>query len=545
MKTTIFRISGNIIDVVSRRIFPGTIVVKDGKIQQVIPGTERYSTFLIPGLVDAHVHIESSMLVPSEFARIAVVHGTVGVVSDPHEIANVMGLPGVKFMIDNGKKVPFRFFFGAPSCVPATSFETSGTVLGINEVEEMLDWKEVFYLSEMMNFPGVLFDDTLVKAKLQAALNRHMVIDGHAPGLRGKDAEKYVGAGITTDHECYTLEEAREKASYGMKILIREGSAARNFDELLPILAEQPHMVMFCSDDKHPDELIEGHINKLVARAIQQGHDIIDVISACTLNPATHYGLDNGLLQPGDNADFIVVDSPDTMNVLETYIGGMKVAANGKTLIDPTDIIPINCFNASNVSPEDFEIEATGTKVNVIEIVDGQLVTKNSIEEATLAQGKAVSDITKDVLKMVVLNRYRPSKPAIGFVKNIGLKKGALASTVAHDSHNIIAVGSDDLSLARAIHLLIATKGGIALTDGCNDMILPLPVAGLMAIDDVHVVAEKYRKMTKEAKLLGCTLSAPYMTLSFLALLVIPELKMSDLGLFDSNKFEFIPVFTN
>ena len=538
-----FSISGNIVDVANRRIFPGTITVTGGKISEIEENANTYDRYILPGLVDAHVHVESSMLIPSEFARMAVVHGTVACVSDPHEIANVLGPEGVRFMIENGKKVNFRFFFGAPSCVPATGFETSGTVIGPEAVEEMLDWKDIYYLSEMMNFPGVLFDDPDVTAKLEAAKKRNKVIDGHAPGLSGDSARKYVRAGISTDHECFTLEEGREKAELGMKILIREGSAARNFDTLIPLLKEFPGQVMFCSDDKHPDELVESHINSLLARAISNGYDPIDVIRASSLNPARHYGLSTGLLQPGDNADMVVVDALNSMKVLETYINGMKVAENGKTLIEPVAEIPVNRFHATKLNKAEIEIKAGGKLMNVIGAINGQIVTKRIVAEARIVNGNAVSDTQSDILKMVVLNRYNAAPPAIGFVNGFGLKKGAIASTVAHDSHNIIALGTSDEEICDAINHLIDSKGGIAVVNNPDRLVLPLPVAGLMALENAYEVASLYKKLDARVKELGSELSAPFMTLSFLALLVIPELKLSDKGLFDGNAFKFIPLF--
>lgn len=538
-----FRVSGKIVDVVNRKIFPGHIDIKNGKIDLITEDKQVTDQFILPGLIDAHIHIESSMLIPSEFARMAVVHGTTAAVSDPHEIANVMGMEGVRYMIDNGKKVPFKFFFGAPSCVPATDFETSGTHLGPEAVAEMLDWKEVLYLSEMMNFPGVLFGDPDVKAKLKAAHVRNKPVDGHAPGLIGKDAQKYAAAGISTDHECFTLEEGREKAALGMKILIREGSAAKNFDTLIPLLNEFPELVMFCSDDKHPDELIQGHINKLVAKAVTNGYDVMDTISACTLNPAKHYSLPIGLLQPGDDADIVIVDSPQQMNVLETYVQGQKVAEKGSSVIQAVAEKPVNRFQAQRISPFDIIVSARGSLINVIEVIDGQIVTKRKSFPAKIHDGIAISNLEEDVLKIVVLNRYNPAPPAVGFVKGFGLKSGAIASTVAHDSHNIIAVGVDDAAISAAINQLIEEKGGITVMDENNRMILPLPVAGLMSLENGYEVARKYKLLDTAIKKLGCNLSAPFMTLSFLALLVIPELKLSDKGLFDGNTFKFVPLF--
>lgn len=536
-------ISGKIIDPVTRRIFEGTIDIHQGKITHVTESTNVSNQIILPGLIDAHVHIESSMLIPSEFARIAVIHGTVASVSDPHEIANVMGMPGVRFMIDNGNKVPFKFYFGAPSCVPATGFETSGTVIGPADVEKMLDWKEVFYLSEMMNFPGVLFGDQDVNQKLKAARDRNKVIDGHAPGLRGEDARKYAAAGISTDHECFTLEEGREKASYGMKILIREGSAARNFDALIQLINEYPDQIMFCSDDKHPDELIQNHINCLISRAVKSGYDPIDVVRACTLNPARHYGLPVGMLQPGDDADLIVADSLENMKIHQTYIKGIKVAENGKTLIEAVKETPINRFEAKSISPADISVPANGSTMNVIGAMDGQIVTKHLFMEANIIEGKVESDPEHDVLKMVVHNRYSPAKPAVGFVHGFGLKHGAIASTVAHDSHNIIALGTNDEAICNAVQQLIDNRGGITSVNSDKILTLPLPVAGLMSVENAYEVAAKYKQLDGMAKQMGSKLSAPFMTLSFLALLVIPELKLSDKGLFNGNKFQFIPLF--
>lgn len=537
------KVSGRIVDVVNRKIFPGHIKIRNGKVESVVEDDNVPEQYILPGLIDAHIHIESSMLIPSEFASMAVVHGTVATVSDPHEIVNVMGVDGLWFMIENGKKVPFKFFFGAPSCVPATGFETSGACLGPEAVDEMLDRKDILYLSEMMNFPGVLFDDPDVKAKLDAAHKRNKVVDGHAPGLRGNDARKYAAAGITTDHECFTLEEGREKAALGMKILIREGSAAHNFNTLIPLLKEYPTLVMFCSDDKHPDELIQNHINYLVAKAVKSGYDMLDVVAACTINPARHYGLPVGLLQPGDDADMIIVDSLASMKVIETYIQGVQVAKNGKSLISGIPEKAINRFEAEKVSPADIGVSAEGSHINVIEALNGQLVTKRLVLEAKGRNGKVESDPDNDVLKIVVHNRYNPAPPAIGFVKGFGLKRGAIASTVAHDSHNIISIGTSDKAICAAINTLIDVKGGITSIDENKILVLPLPVAGLMSLENGHEVARKYKLLDAMAKEMGSSLDAPFMTLSFLALLVIPELKLSDKGLFDGKKFEFISLF--
>ncbi|KAF5074160.1 Adenine deaminase [anaerobic digester metagenome] len=543
-----FRISGQVADVVSGTIFPGEVIVENGRIAAIERVSVAEDRYILPGLIDAHVHIESSMLLPSEFARLAVVHGTTATVSDPHEIANVLGMDGVKFMIRNGRKVPFRFFFGAPSCVPATGFETSGARLGPAEVEEMLSWPEIRYLAEMMNFPGVLHQDGEVMAKLAAAAKYEKPVDGHAPGVLGEDARRYAAAGISTDHECFTREEALDKIRAGMKVLIREGSAARNFDELIGLIGDYPEMIMFCSDDKHPDDLINGHINLLIKRALKSGYGLMDVLRACTLNPVRHYGLDAGLLQPGDRADFIIIDHPGYFNVQAAYVDGIKVAENGKSLIDRVKEESPNAFNAMKLSPGMLAIEAVSGRIKVQQALAGQLITEKKVVAASIADGMVVSDPERDILKMIVMNRYSPSLPAMDFVSGFGLKKGAIASTVAHDSHNIIAVGADDASIARAVNMLVEARGGIACVNGPDILadegaILPLPVAGIMSADDGYTVAENYKLINRKVRGLGSSLEAPFMTLSFMALLVIPALKLSDKGLFDGNTFSITSLF--
>lgn len=545
-----FSTEGNIVDIFNEKIFPGRVTVENGKIvsvEELSAATTVPARFILPGFIDAHVHIESSMLVPSEFARLAVVHGTVATISDPHEIANVCGMEGVDFMINNGKQVPFHFYFGAPSCVPATVFETAGATLDADQVEALLAKPEVKYLSEMMNFPGVLNQEEEVVRKLEAARRFDKPVDGHAPGLRGEAARKYIESGISTDHECYTLEEAQEKLRYGMKIIIREGSAARNFDALIPLLKEYPEAMMFGSDDKHPDSLVKGHINELAERAGKAGIPLFNILRAACINPVLHYNLDCGMLRTGDSADFIVVEDLRSFKVLQTIIAGQKVAEEGRTLIDSVPVTPVNKFRCSPRVPADFAYpllkwgeEENIEQVYVIEALDGQLITnkkivglRSVIDENNLLQ----SNVEEDILKMVVVNRYTPDAPiAKTFVKNFGLKKGAIASSVAHDSHNIIAVGVDDASICAAVNYIIENKGGISCgTDGMS-----LPVGGLMSARDGYNIAKRYAALDAAAKELGSTLSAPFMTLSFMALLVIPHLKLSDKGLFDGDTFQLV-----
>ena len=538
-----FTIGGQIVDLVNSRIFSGVVVVEDGKITKIEQQPVGNTQYIMPGFVDAHVHIESSMLVPSEFARLAVCHGTVATVSDPHEIANVLGKEGVKYMIDNGKKVPFKFFFGAPSCVPATAFETAGCIVDAAAVEELMASDDIYYLSEMMNYPGVLFDDPEILKKIAAAKKHGKPVDGHAPALSGKDLQKYVGAGISTDHECFTLAEALEKISLGMKILIREGSAAKNFEALIPLMATHPDKLMFCSDDKHPNELVKGHVDELVRRAIALGYDVMDVLKAASLNTVKHYNLNVGLLQVGDDADFIVVDDFKNPVAKQTYIKGVLVAEKGESNIKFVETETPNHFEANFIKAEDLFVPDEGKQIKVIECLDGQLITRQFVAEPKVQDGGFVSDVERDILKLVVVNRYQPTKPAVAFIKGFGLRRGALASSVAHDSHNIVAVGVTDNDILHAVNLLIEHTGGVTAYCNTEMVAVPLPVAGLMSNEDGYEVAQAYQNADALAKRLGSTLYAPFMTLAFMALLVIPELKIGDQGLFDVKNFAITSVY--
>jgi adenine deaminase len=540
------KITGNLVDIRDKKIYPAEIVIDNGHIADIKPLINQTITgrYILPGFVDAHVHIESSMLIPASFARLAVVHGTVATVSDPHEIANVCGMEGVDFMIENGKTVPFKFNFGAPSCVPATIFETAGAALDSAHVTELLERPEVLYLSEMMNFPGVLHGDEEVHKKIVAAKKLGKPVDGHAPGLRGADAKQYIDAGISTDHECFTEEEAREKLGYGMKILIREGSAAKNFEALISLLHEFPDRIMFCSDDKHPDSLLAGHINQLCARAVAKGIDVFKVLQAACMNPVLHYRLPVGLLREAEPADFIIVKDLVNFEVSETWINGELVAEDGKSNIplhDTSALTVVNNFDCSPIRKEDLQIiQKERITLPVIGALDGQLVTEKLDLQPLLENGQVVGNTATDVLKIVVVNRYHTVPIAKAFIHRFGLKRGAIASSVAHDSHNIVAVGVDDESLARAINLVIDARGGVSCVDGDVDMVLPLPVAGLMSIEDGYQVADQYALIDQAAKYAGSTLASPFMTLSFMALLVIPHLKLSDKGLFDGDTFQFV-----
>ena len=549
MNNTKFKVSGQIVDVVNSRIFRGTIHINNGKIEDIVEENNDNDQIIMPGFVDSHVHVESSLLVPTEFARLVVPHGCVASVSDPHEIANVLGVEGVRYMIEIGKKSPFKFYFGAPSCVPATPFETSGATVNSDDIDELLSSDDVKYLGEMMNYPGVLFNDSEVLKKLESAKRHNKPIDGHAPLLSGDDLKKYCAAGISTDHECSNLNEAREKAALGMTILIREGSAANNFNALIPLINEHPEKVTFCTDDAHPHELIHSHINKLVKKSIEIGYNIIDVLKAATLNPTRHYNLEVGLLQKNDPADFIIIDNFNNFNILKTYIDGNLVAENGKSLLPNLPVDIINNFVAEKVAAKDFEVIDNDKDVKIIGVINGELLTERIIgrpkseKNEDTGDNVLVSDVDNDILKIAVINRYRKCNPAVGFIKNFGLKRGALASSVAHDSHNIIVIGCNDESMALAANMIIETKGGFAVYDENIKMSLPLPVAGIMTNEDAYKTADDYLKIKNLAKNLGSNLSDPFMTMEFMALLVIPALKLSDKGLFDGEKFQLTSLF--
>ena len=545
------QIEGNIIDIFNKKIFFGSLQVEGQKIesiQELSPNINPNYPYICAGFVDAHVHIESSMLTPIQFARLAVVHGTVATVSDPHEIGNVLGKEGVEYMIHNGRKTPFKFCFGAPSCVPATTFETAGATITPEDIQYLFEnYTEVGYLAEVMNFPGVLNQDPDMMAKIALAQQFAKPVDGHAPGLRGEAAKRYIEAGCQTDHECFTIEEALDKLQYGMKILIREGSAAKNFEALIDLLPEHFEQLMFCSDDKHPDSLVEGHINQLIQRALAKYPDLLfETLQVACINPVTHYQLPVGLLRKGDYADFVIINNLIEFRIIQTYLNGQLVSDAGETLIENLPSEVVNQFECQLTTASDFEVKALGTKINVIEAIDGQLITKSGIYDAKIVENHVVSDIEQDVLKIVVLNRYKPEKPAIAFIKNFGLFEGAIASTVAHDSHNIIAVGVDDSCICKAINLLIQVQGGVSAVDKNGvEKVLALPIGGLMSGEEGYSVAENYSRIDQFAKQLGSKLTSPYMTLSFMALLVIPEIKLSNFGLFDGKSFAFTNLFAN
>ncbi|MDR0659913.1 MAG: adenine deaminase [Prevotellaceae bacterium] len=539
------RLSGYIADVESGMFFQGKISIKGGKIEKIERCEVENPQYILPGLVDSHVHIESSMLTPSEFARVAVRNGVVAVVADPHEIANVMGVEGVRFMMDNADQAKLKFYWGVPSCVPAAPFDISGAILGASEVGELLSDPRATHLGEMMNFPGVVSNDPEVLAKIEKAKQLDKPVDGHAPGLAGEDLKKYVASGISTDHEAIDICEAEEKLHLGMKILIREGSAAKNFENLYPLVNQYPSQVMFCTDDCHPDDLLKGTINLLVKRGVKKGLDFFNLIKAASINPVKHYNLGVGQLRVGEPADFIVVDNPDDFNIRQTYINGEQVYSSEEDIVLPTvKVNPINNFKAKQINTKSLEVVAKGgKKIRVMEVIDKEIYTKLLEVELTVADGKVVPDLDKDILKIVVVNRYEPTLPVVGFVKGTGITYGAICSSVAHDSHNIIAIGADDSSLVEVINEIIEAKGGIGVHNGKATEIFPLPIAGIMSTEIAEAAAAAYEYLQEKAKRLGTTLTAPFMIMAFLALIVIPELKIAAGGLFDVTKFQPVDLF--
>ncbi len=536
------KIYGQLVDIHNRDIYPAAVSVLSGKINQIERMDTAPDIYIMPGLIDAHIHIESSMVTPGAFAMTAVKHGTCGVVSDPHEIANVLGIDGVEFMVNDAKKVPLNFFFGAPSCVPATNFETNGASLNHGDIQKLLKRKEIKYLSEMMNFPGVINNDLEVIKKIECAKELGKPIDGHAPGLSGESLKKYVSAGISTDHECSNLQEAKEKISLGMKILIREGSAARNLNSLKELFNTNPDMVMLCSDDLHPEMLRKRHINKLIGELISEGYDAFDVLRSATINPSKHYNLDAGLLRPGDDADFILVDGLETMNVLETWIKGKRVFSDGKVLFNYIESSPVNNFNCQPLGEKDIRVMNRWGEVRIIVAVEGELLT-GEIHHSFIKSEHISSDIDNDILKIVVKDRYKDSPPAVGFIKGFGLKRGAFASSIAHDSHNIISVGTNDRDIVKSINEIVRLKGGLAISNGGKIKSLQLNIGGIMTTRSCEEIGQDYENLNELVMSLGCAMKAPFMTLSFMALLVIPDLKIGDRGLFDVKKFEQVSLF--
>lgn len=534
---------GHIVDIETRTTYPGRINVRDGKIESIekLESVAEDAPYFLPGMTDSHIHIESTMLTPVNFSKIAVAHGVVNSVSDPHEITNVLGVEGIDFMVNNAKSTRFNCYFGLPSCVPSSHLETAGAVIDAATTAELIKRDDLWYLAEMMNYPGIINNDPEVVGKVKAALAVGKVVDGHAPGVLGEDLVKYLCAGITTDHECSTVQEANERIALGAKIIVREGSAARNFDALSDVLAQHPEVAMLCSDDKHPDDLIEGHIDALVRRGLAKGIPIWNMLQAACINPVKHYALPSGLMKPGDKATFIAVDNLNEFNVLSTVIEGYKVFDRNSgvdesalVISQPAKEYPNN-FKAQRITVKDIALNTTSDKVKVIEALDGELLTHCLTMPSTgLAEN--------GVQKIVVYNRYGNGIPQVALIKGFDLKNGAMAASIAHDSHNIVAVGDNDKDIVILINALIEAKGGVGVIENGKVELLQLPIAGLMTDKSAEEVAKLYGGLDAKAKSLGCKLRSPFITMAFMALPVIPELKITDKGLVDVNAFEFTTV---
>jgi len=534
-------VEGNLVDVISDRIYPARITVDSGRIVDILEVRSSFDRYILPGLIDSHVHVESSLLVPSRFAEAAVPHGVTGVISDPHEIANVLGIEGVEFMIEDGGGVPLRFHFAAPSCVPATPFESSGAVLGPDDIELLLARDEVVALAEMMNFPGVLNDDPDVMAKINSALSRGKPVDGHAPGLSGDDLETYILAGISTDHECTSYEEASEKASKGMFIQVRDGSASKNMEALIGIADD--HEFFLATDDMHAGDMIGGYMDRLLRKAVGLGVEPLRAIKAASLWPSRHYKLEGGYLDFDMPGDMVIVSDLRDFNVEEVYINGELVAKDGKALFEARPKSGETAIIQLDWTAGDFHILASGdsVKARVIEALPDQIVSLAGEADMIVDNGRILADPDNGISYLTVVNRYRSAAPAVALVNGFSLNKGGMASTIAHDSHNIIAVANDPETLARVVKG-VSVNGGYFATDGENDVSLSLPVAGLMSTEKAEVVAAKEKEVTEFVRGLGCKLHAPFMTMGFQSLLVLPSLKLGDRGLFDSVNFQFVDV---
>ncbi len=543
------RLEGKIVHVLDGEIFEGVLTVEDGLIRSIEKEKTDEERYILPGFVDSHVHIEGSMLPPSRFAETAVQHGTVSTLSDPHEIANVLGVEGIRFMVDEAEKAPLKFYFGAPSCVPASSHETSGTEISAEDIDDLFKDGYCIFLGEVMDYPAVVDREENVMKKIETAQKHGLKIDGHAPGLGGENLERYISAGVTTDHECSDESEGREKLEKGMKIQIREGSAAKNFEELVDLVQEYPEKCMFCSDDKHIDDLERGHIDRLVKRAVERDIDLMKVLRTACINPVEHYETDVGLLKEGDPADFIVVHDLQDFDVEKTFIDGNLVYDSNGENTRFNDIAPpnkINNFKAKKVETSDLTIQKRGRRAKIMDVQDGELTTDRITKRPKVQNGEVVPDTERDILKIAVLNRYEEeATPSLGLVHNFGLTEGALASSVLHDTHNIVAVGADERSIRIAMNSIIENEGGLCAVSDEKERVLPLPIAGLMTDLPDEEVKERYEELKRMTSSMDCELASPFMTLSFQSQLQIPSLKLSDRGLFDVDKFEFVDLFTD
>ena len=536
------KIKSNIVNVITDEIYPAEVEIKEGHIKRVTQLNRKQDTTMIPGLIDSHIHIESSMLVPTRFAQTALKHGTTSVITDPHEIANVMGIEGINYMINDSKNTPLNFYFTVPSCVPSTKYETNGATLDSKITDELLSQKDFIGLSEVMDYHAVLNDEEEITKKIESAKKYNKTIDGHAPLLRSTKLQKYISAGITTDHESVTKEEVIEKKRLGMKIMIREGSESKTLKDFINL---KPDFIV--TDDLKAEELVKGHLNTIIEKAVKLGYDIQEILKLVTINPAQHYQLNTGSITPGRKADLVILDNLEDFNIKEVISSGIRAYKNNKLLINPQPQPLTTKINVKNKTAEDFEIlthnkNTTKALVNIIKVTDNQIVTDNITREVKVKDGKIQTNTKDDTLKISVVERYGHTTTYTALITGFGLTDGAISSSVAHDSHNIITIGTNSQLMAKATNEVIDNNGGLAAVNNNQTISLKLEVAGLMTKDNAEKVAQKSSQINEYTKTLGSKLTNPFSTLSFMALPVVPALKITDKGLFNVDENKFIPV---
>ncbi len=538
-------IKGNILNIYTDEIYPGEIEIEKGVIQSIREVSSFFNEIIVPGFIDSHIHIESSKLTPSRFAEIALKHGTTSVVADPHEIANVMGLEGIEYMLNDARNSPLKFNFAAPSCVPTTEYETAGATIDSNVIDDLLRKDEFVSLGEVMDYNGVIEGKEDLIAKIESAKKHKKPIDGHAPLVTGEDLQKYVKYGIDTDHECTSKREAAEKRRMGVKIMIREGSESHMLEELLHSDAD-----FIVSDDICAEDLIDGHIDKLLRKAVSLGMDAFEALKLVTINPAKHYNLNVGSITPGKQADLVFIDNLEDFNVKRVIVDGNTIYKKQKLLYRANPMPVKTTLKITPKTAEDFDVKAQdenhkSATVNVINVEDNTIISSHDTAKLSIDRNTVIPSVFEDILKISVIERYGGNTIANGFVHGFNIKNGAIASSVSHDSHNIIAVGTNSQYIAEATNKIIENKGGLVAMSNKEMIDLPLPIAGLMSDKSANVVSKVSSSLNELVSSMGCTLSSPYTTLSFLALPVVPSIKITNKGLFDVDANKFIDVIAH
>lgn len=538
-------IKGNILNVFTDEIYPGEIKINNGIIESIREVDQYFPDIIVPGFIDSHIHIESSRLTPSRFAEVALRHGTTAVVCDPHEIGNVMGLEGIEYMVNDAKYAPLKFFFTAPSCVPATNYETNGATISADIIDSLLRRDEFVALSEVMNYTGVVNGDKDLIDKINVAKKYNKKIDGHAPLLTGPDLQKYVKYGISTEHECVTKAEALEKKRLGLKIMIREGSESHMLEKLVNTPTD-----FIVTDDLEPDDLVKGHMNIRLRKAVDLGMDPFEAIRKVTLNPAEHYGLNCGSISPGKSADLVFIDNLDDFRVKRVVVNGNTIFKKQKLLYRAKPLPLDSTLHINHKNAEDFDLKANNpnkksANVNVIRVIPESIVTKKSTAKLTIDRGKIIPSVFEDILKISVVERYGGNTISNAFISGFGLKNGAIASSVSHDSHNLIVIGTNSEYMAEATNKIIDNNGGIVAISNQEQIELPLPIAGLMSDRSVLEVAKQTEALNDLVNRMGCPLENPFTIMSFMALPVVDEIKITNKGLFDVSENKFIDVINH